>query len=339
MLKFKIILRKIIIHFILTIFLVSFFFIINNFIANEININYSSDNVSLYRYKNYKIHCTEKIDFQNCIEGLVNRNSKIKIIYIGNSQLHTINNFKNNQILISEILFKNYINDNIDIITLSLPNINFQETLWILENELKNVNFSYLILPLVLDDFREQGVRKELSDEKIKDKLKSGSTIEHGDQKIKDKLQQIKDKLQHGKNNFIFNLYNLRNFLFGINSSTTRSIIKHSYYLNLKSYENIHNLMKKKNIIVFSYFAPVRQEPIKIYNASEYKIFKEKIINLNIQFNQKIFDLDNVIKSKNFGLINKKNLDYMHFDYQGHLVLFNEIKNIINNKISIKNDF
>lgn len=332
MLKCKIILRKIIIHFILTIFLVSFFFIINNFIAAKINIIYNSDAASVYRYKNYKIHCTEKIDFQNCIEGLVNRNSKIKIIYIGNSQLHTINNFKNNQILISEILFKNYINDNIDIITLSLPNINLEETLWILENELKNVNFSYLILPLVFDDFREKGVRKELSDEKTEDKLKSGSTTER-------LIQKIKDRLKNEKNNFIFNLYNLRNSLFGINSSTTRHIIKSAYYSNLKSYENIHNLMKEKNIIVFSYFAPVRHEPIKIYNASEYKMFKEKIINLNFQFNQKIFDLDNVIKSKNFGLINKKNLDYMHFDYQGHLVLFNEIKNIINNKISIKNDF
>jgi len=336
MFKSKIILKKIIIYFILTIFLVLFFFIINNFIATKDNNIYKNYNINTYSYKNYKIHCTEKIDFQNCIEGLVSRNSKIKVIYIGNSQLHSINNFKKNQILISEILFKNYINDSIDIITLSLPNINLEETLWILENELKNVDFSYLILSLTFDDFRERGIRKELSVKKTEDKIESSSRTKRSFEKIKDKIE---NKLVHEKNNLIFNLYNLRNFLFNINSSTTRNIIKTAYYSNLKSYENIHNLMKKKNIIIFSYFTPVRQEPIKIYNASEYKMFKEKIINLNIEFNQKIFDFDNILESKNFGVLNAKNLDYMHFNYQGHLVLFNEIKNIINNEINIKNDF
>ena len=52
-----------------------------------------------------------------------------------------------------------------------------------------------------------------------------------------------------------------------------------------------------------------------------------------------LFDLDNIVESKNFGSIDKNNLDFMHFDYEGHIVLFNQIKNILDNEINIKNDF
>ena len=327
MLKYKKFFLKETIFFILTFLLVFFFFIINNFFTNKDNSLEKSIDENLYKYKNYNIHCAQINIFQNCIEGLISRKNKIKIIFIGNSQLHTINNLKKDQELISEILFKDYINDNIDIITLSLPNINLQETLWILENQLKNVNFSYLILPLVFDDFRERGLRTEFNIKDIQKKEK-----EHN-------LKIIKARLEHEKNNLVFNLYNLRNYIFSINSSTTRRIIKSSYLINFESYEDILYLMKKNNIKTISYFAPVRQEPNKIYDQSEYAKFKDEIINLNIKFSHMIFDLDKSVESKHFGLIDENNLDYMHINYEGHLALFNEIKNILNSQIKNKNDF
>jgi hypothetical protein len=318
-------------YFILLIFLVFFFFLINYFFAKkDINLNVT-DAVNLYTYKNYSIHCTE-VNIQNCVNGLNNRKNRIKIIYIGNSQLHTINNFKNNQKLISEMLFKNYINDGVDIITISLPNINLEETLWILEKQLKDVNFSFLILPLVYDDFREIGIRAELDIREIEIKKKEKIHLLFN-------LGIIKNNLENQKSYLLFNLYNLRNFIFGINSSTTRNVIKSSYLKNFESYEKIHYLMKKKNIKLVSYFAPVRQNPATIYSQSEYVKFKNEIIDLNIKFYTMIFDLDNIVESKNFGSIDKNNLDFMHFDYEGHIVLFNQIKNILDNEINIKNDF
>lgn len=315
--------------FFLSFFLILFFLIviyhIDNLLTRQKPRLIEKYSAEPYIFQTNYIHCTNVNLIKNCIEGIEKRKSSKKIIVIGNSQLHQINRMKENDILASEILFKNFIEKDIDIVTLSLPNINLQEINYIFQMYIKEIELDYLVISLVFDDFRETNIRNELIEKNVIEELKVPTTT-----------QKIKNQIYLKKNNFIFHVYNLRNYLFNIDSSSKREIIKPYYNKNLKNYKSILNQNDKNNLKFISYFAPIRKKPFEIYDRKEYEKFKKDILDLNLIYNQKIYDLDDIVPSNNFDSLNKKNLDYMHFDYLGHKKLTNELENILKTLLNSK---
>ena len=340
--------QNLFLSFFLILFFLIVFYHIDNLLTEQNPKLIEKYSAEPYIFKTKYIHCTNVILIKNCIEGIEKRKSSKKIIIIGNSQLHHINRMKENDILASQILFKNFIEKKVDIVTLSLPNINLQEIDFIYQKYIKEIELDYLVISLVFDDLRETSIRNELKSpietQKKKNLLFERETNKRDElkssietQKKKNLLfEKIKNQILLKKNNFIFHVYNLRNYLFNIDSSSKREIIETYYYKNLKSYKSILNQNDKNNLKFISYFAPMRKKPFEIYDRKEYEKFKKDILDLNSIFGQKIYDLDDIVPSNNFDSLNKKNFDYMHFDYLGHKKLANELENILKTLLNSK---
>ena len=141
---------------------------------NEKALN-NKNTVNLAIYKNNKIHCHDLKDLDDCIgDYKKNSDSKILVIWLGNSQLHAINQYKSGEKTSTFNLHKYLEKDNFYLITLSQPNANLQEHLLLFGHLLsKKLPIKHLILPLVFDDMRENEIRIEL-----KDAFNSTETIE-----------------------------------------------------------------------------------------------------------------------------------------------------------------
>jgi hypothetical protein len=190
---------------------------------------------------------------------------------------------------------------------------------------------------LIEANIRNESIEANIRNESIEANIRNELKLSIETQKKNNFLfKKIKNQIYLKKNNFIFHAYNLRNYLFNIDSSSKREIIRSYYNKNLKSYKNILNQNDKNTLKFISYFAPMRKKPFEIYDRKEYEKFKKDILDLNSIYGQKVYDLDDIVPSNNFDSLNKKNFDYMHFDYLGHKKLSNEFENIIKTLLNSK---
>jgi len=110
----------------------------------------------------YPIHLSRlKQPFiDNIIEGWKIRGKRDVLLVLGNSQTHAINQMKDSEITYNEMLFNNYEKDSIDVIAQSFPNANLQEFLLGFEYWKSKVPIKQLLVPLFMDDLREDGIRE-----------------------------------------------------------------------------------------------------------------------------------------------------------------------------------
>lgn len=126
----------------------------------------------------------------------------------------------------------------------------------------------------------------------------------------------------------LFNdLYNLRNTVLGINASTKRKMIPARMELNYSALTELLQDAEKSNIQVLVYVPPIRHDVELPYEIDQYNEFKKNLRQTAIQYRATFADLDTIVPGKYWGLKNatntsgKKELDYMHFQYQGHILL------------------
>ena len=126
-------------------------------------------------YGSNPIHCHALDDANLCIKGVNARGANSSILWLGNSQIHAVNQAIGNDQTAVPALFESFKAKGLDLVVFSQPNANLQEH-WILFEYLSTkLPVKKLILPVVLDDTREEGLRKEiadaLSDEKVRKKV------------------------------------------------------------------------------------------------------------------------------------------------------------------------
>ena len=80
-------------------------------------------------------------------------------VWLGNSQVHAINHFKPGQENGPPILFRKLRKKGVDLVTLSQPNANLQEHYLLFEHLRSRLSFDCLILSVVFDDTRNDGIR------------------------------------------------------------------------------------------------------------------------------------------------------------------------------------
>jgi hypothetical protein len=144
-------------------------------------------------------------------------------------------------------------------------------------------------------------------------------------------------KREQVRGNLITWLYKLRNTVFGIRPGTTRKMIYDTYQRNFEALKGILDLSKEKGTLVYVYIPPIRSDVDSPYDKDEYKKFKVDLLKLVSRYpNVKLKDYSTIVPGKWWGykdptnLFDKYELDFMHFQFQGHKILSDSIVEFIN---------
>ena len=307
-----------------------------------------------------QFHCYDLMDSDECING--HKKSKPRedvVLWLGNSQLHAINQFKVGDTTAAHKLHQNLAAESRYLLTYSQPNANLQEHYILFEYLAQKLPVTTLILPVVFDDMRETGVRNTLAD-----LLKNQSVIkriidtEIGRSLYKSEIDQdlsgndmiaLQDTIQEKSEKYLnkslgeiweiwserpkfrgevfTNLYLFRNWIFGINATSSTRVIPNRYVKNIQSLDAILQSAKELKINVLIYIPPLRNDVKIPYNLEQYDNFKTDIQLTASRYNIEFINLESLVPAKFWGtkdattLGGMQELDFMHFQSGGHDLL------------------
>jgi hypothetical protein len=311
------------------------------------------------------IHCGMEIDhFKSCVDAYVrNGRNRDVVLWLGNSQLHAINQFSKGDKSASFHLHTILRDRNRYLFTISIPNANLQEHLVLFEHAAQHLPVKTLVLPLVFDDTRETGLRENLQSlvllPAIKERLAETSIgkklidqcavsivadeqQQAKDQTIQDQSEKyLNDKLAsysevwanrpNLRGELFVSLYKFRNYILGINASSKRRVIRGSYVMNLEAMKAIIESARKANIEVLTYIAPLRNDVPIPYDNNEYAVFKQEVAAITRDAGGTLVNLEELVPNQNWGtkastgLAGGAEVDFMHFQSEGHERLANAI--------------
>ncbi len=297
-----------------------------------------------------------------CVKNLISdlNGSNENVLLFGNSQLGAINQFSKGEINYAHQLSieteKNR-NETVKVRSIWIPNATFAEFNEIYQSMKKcPTRIDNLIIPLFLDDTREQNIRESLKNYSLnvcesfeylsqtKNELETNLDIPSNSDKLdKNILKSIPvlNDIQSINTHFRVYLYKLRNSFFGIKASSKRKKIPAAYQFNLEALESIigsRDSLGKPTIIYLApllHFASGKEIP---YFRDDYLNFKNDMKDICNKENCSYYDFDSIIPDEKWGYKastnlqgEKKELDFMHFTYDGHKILSKKLGIILNN--------
>jgi hypothetical protein len=330
------------------------------------------DNSPVYaEYRGVKIHCTGVDDAEYCLDGARKRHLPKLALWLGNSQLHAINQNKPGQENAPPILFRYLTNKGVDLLTFSQPNASLQEHYVLFEYLRSRLKPDALIIPLVFDDTRETGIRDSISDALRQPDTMAALTATAIGQKILSEDQKngsvnkdfagvdhtLQGRVELAANNWLsdhfklwvsrpevrgmlFNdLYNFRNTVFGITPQTKRRIIKSRYQDNMTALDAILTSAAGAHIKVLAYIAPLRMDVEVPYELDEYNRFKKEAEHLVRLRGAAFADLESLVPGELWGkkpattVGGSYELDFMHFQAKGHQLLAEKLAELLDSSI------
>ena len=117
------------------------------------------------------------------------RGSKPVILILGNSQTHSINQQKEGEVNFVELLYKHRANKQDDVVCISLPNAGLQEFYLIYRYWSTLLPIKAIVIPVFMDDLREDGIRDVFFTDLIATKYQLSDTVEDISQKINKELR------------------------------------------------------------------------------------------------------------------------------------------------------
>jgi hypothetical protein len=309
---------------------------------------------------NRRIHCNDIDNSQECVDSYheLDREQSV-ILWLGNSQLDAVNQPTPNAETAATKLHRKFQMEGKYFLTYSQPNANLQEHYILFSHLLTELPITTLVLPVVFDDMREDGIRTSLlsvfegsaavqsikqSDLGLKlyqvyfSKNSPTTDLAGLDDTVQEKVEfALNEKLNEFwtiwhrrpalRGQFLSFLYRSRNWLFGINPSTTRKMIPGRYALNLTAFKEILELAKKNGINVLVYVVPLRSDVKIPYEPQSYSKFKLEMENETIQKGFDFSNFEDVVPAGYWGvkrstsLGGDSELDFMHFQEEGHHLL------------------
>jgi hypothetical protein len=296
-------------------------------------------------------------EIQIIIKNLKNIDCKNKsVLWVGNSQQHTINNYSQGDHLSIYWLAKKLQLNGFKqgcVIGISLPNINPQEVLYLLRYlENKGVIFSNLIYPLEFMGYRASEIRsdvenafkldnttkktKQLNTSRVELIEKSASleniitpawlktTDALLDKRLSEYLSFWDNRLDI-QSTFRMNLRLIRNKIFLISSSTKRSSIPSRMHKNMAALSSTIDFLSEKNINTFFYFVPIRPNKTFPYMVNDYSFWKSGLTKIVGGSKFSLSDLSNLVEEEYWGSNFANDIDFMHFGSQGHIILADKI--------------
>ena len=313
-------------------------------------------------YDGDRVHCFKMAHADECLKPARNRNLEINILWLGNSQLHAINQRKLEDLPASSIAAAALRAHDTDLLTFSQPNANLAEH-WILYEALAAINkFDVLVLPVVFDDMREQRIRREIS-AVLTDSIVANRMQEYdiGREMLQISVPVEKDgrplSLQQRSERWItavldeccgwemlrsqargatsIFIYNLRNYVFGINASSIRRIIPAAYNRNIAALDVIFEAAKHHGTKMIIYIPPLRPDAPAPYDPREYASFLVDVAALAERHGVQLHDFENLVPGPLWGLKDSTiigggaELDFMHFQGGGHALLADRVYDVI----------
>jgi len=274
------------------------------------------------RADGFLIHCFGSRDSEHCLDGQRKRAVTQAALWLGNSQVHAVNQMQPGETNASPLLFHSLKKKGIDLLTFSLPNANLQEHYVLFEYLRMRMPLKVLILPVCFDDLREEGLRSPDVTDFLKDPetikslsqtivgrrlLKSAGSgksyeIDGTDNDTDGVTGTAQERVEKGLNSwlkahsrlwrlrpeirgwlFYSVLYPFRNSVLGITPSTTRKLIPGRYKDNFAAIKAILNQAKDSDIKVAVYIVPLRGGVKIPYDNVEYAEFKLELLQLVLQ--------------------------------------------------------
>jgi len=289
---------------------------------------------------------------------------RIFVAWLGNSQLHTINQYKNGDHL-APYWFRTLLQapDYIVPLGISLPNASLQEHFVLSRYVQSQLNISAMILELVYDDLREDDLRREfaaiLTSELKKDVLRypvgqhilslahpelRDSSTETPDQvstdlprdRSEDALTNLLGHVwplwgdrQGLRVALLGDLHYLRNWALGIKPTSVRKIIRPRYERNMLALEALLGDCQQKGISVLMYVAPIRQDVKLPYDLEGYNRWKQELQGIAQHYSAHFRDLDALVPGNLWGTYHENDVDFMHFQGDAHKLLARELHRIM----------
>lgn len=313
---------------------------------------------------NKKIHCNDMNNSKECVDAYYELgHGQSVILWLGNSQVHAINQPKPNAETAATKLHRKFQLEGEYFLTYSQPNANLQEHFILFSHLITKFPINTLVLPVVFDDMREDGIRTSLlpvfngseAVQSIKQsnlgmklykdflsKNRPTTDLAGLDDTVQAKVESILneklsefwiiwDRRPSFRGQFLNFLYLSRNWIFGINPSTTRKMIPGRYAKNLEAFKEILELAKQNEINVLVYVVPIRNDVKIPYHLQSYSDFKLVIENETAHKDFYFSNFENIVPSKYWGfkgstsLGGDPELDFMHFQEEGHRLLADSI--------------
>jgi hypothetical protein len=243
------------------------------------------------------------------------RGEKPVVLFLGNSQTHSINQQKEGEVNFIELLYRSRIDKKSDILCISLPNSGLQEFYLVYEYWKKLLPIKALVIPVFMDDLREDGIRNFYFEELIHSKFQLVDTINQLPKKINSELRSywqtnvsaivspdsksesaatlqdkseayLNQKLEKSKTwinrpnvrgEFFNWLYRFRNTFFRIKASTIRKMIPQRYQSNMQALKLLIDDCVKEDKRIILYIPPIRSDVALPYDKNQYEQFKNEI--------------------------------------------------------------
>jgi len=322
------------------------------------------------RVEDHPIYCTGITDAAGCLDGWRQRGEAEVLLWLGNSQTYSINQPKPGDQIAPALLFDFARAKGLDLLAFSQPNANLQEHYVLFEYLRLRLPVKWLVLPLVFDDLRETGIRAEivpaLSDQDTAKALSEtavgtrllqlGNPAKEETTKVNESVYaSLQDRCEQRLSNWLdrnwplwasreqargwlfLNLYKLRNTIFGITPQTKRKIIQTRYLANMEALQAICSSASASGIRVLCYIAPVRQDIDLPYDREEYSRFKIEAEQTVSAAGQQLINLESIVLPVHWGKKettaiggDKMEVDFMHFQGQGHKVLAQALQDCLN---------
>jgi hypothetical protein len=275
------------------------------------------------------------------------------VLWLGNSQLHTLNQFKQGEHL-APYWVRKYTECGSCFVPLglSLSNASPQEEFVLSQFVESKLALSALVLQVEFMGFRESGLRKEFSQiatdefvdtlrayplgsELAKLAAEAGKNDKSNDAPDSQDTQDVEGYLSEKlgsvwplwknrgnlRSNVLGDLFTIRNWTFNISSASQRKIIKPRYDKNMRSLEDLLARSKAANVPVIMYISPVRQDKPLPYDNEEYAHWKSQVEQLANTYSAKYLNFEKLIPGENWGSNFGEDIDFMHFQEPGHKIL------------------
>jgi hypothetical protein len=306
------------------------------------------------------IHCFDMRDATRCIDGYRATSTDKVVLWLGNSQVHAINQTKPGDTTAAAILHRRLRPLSRYFLTFSEPNANLQEHYVLFEYLLTRLPISTLVLPVVFDDTRETDIRATLSaifadaetrrsigqsdigKTLIRENTDSstegtgagalhGTVQEHVEEKLNAALERRwrlwADRV-HLQNILVAYMHGVRNTLFGITPTSIRRVIPGRYLQNMQALEATLAAARRANVTVLIYVAPIRNDVSLPYDLHAYDKFKAEVEALADKSGATFLNLESVVPPAHWGRKDASSfadrtpeLDFMHFQAAGHAIL------------------
>ena len=324
------------------------------------NLALGEQTFSIYgSYQGDKIFCGSVQEAPECLEPAKVRNLPKRVIWLGNSQLHAINQPKTGEKTAPVLLAEQLRPQGVEVQGFSFPSASLTEMALATAYLESAGHIDVLVVPLFLDDTREQGVREMLRPAVERPDLRTalsktptGQTAiamlskinaeddgaESEDPSLQQKSEtaitnmlekccEMQSIRQKARGQIEVQAFFLRNFIFNVTAQSVRPIIPAAYGQNMQALTDLLSSAKANGTRVILYIPPLRQDFKPPYDLAQYQQFKDSTKLMATQNGADWVDLDAIVPGKYWGTKaatrtgGDPELDFMHYQGEGHRLL------------------